>query len=137
DLGLVAALEWQGREVSKRDGLVVEVVSEHFADDLPDAYKTCIYRVVQEALHNCTAHARARHVRGFLDESSMRGVLSITDDGVGFDPSRQRGMGLLGMQERVMRLDGRLAIDSAPGKGTTIRVELPPAQRERNENYVV
>jgi signal transduction histidine kinase len=136
DLGLVAALEWQGREVSKRNGLMVEVVSEHFVDDLPDAYKTCIYRVVQEALHNCTMHAQARHVRVFLQEDSRHCVLSITDDGVGFDPKRQRGMGLLGMQERVMRLDGALAIDSEPGKGTTIRVELPPAVPQRNENYV-
>src|SRR5262249_48791761 len=102
DLGLVAALEWQGREVSKRNGLMVEVVSEHFVDDLPDAYKTCIYRVVQEALHNCTTHAQARHVRVLLQENSRHCVLSITDDGVGFDPKRQRGMGLLGMQERVM-----------------------------------
>jgi len=136
DLGLVAALEWQGREVSKRSGLVVDVIDNHFVDDLPDTYKTCIYRVVQEALHNCTAHARARHARVSLEEDSQHCILSITDDGVGFDPTRQRGMGLLGMQERVTQLGGTFAVESAPGKGTSIRVELPLAATTRSESYV-
>ena len=128
DLGLVAALEWQAREVSKRNSLVVEVIAPHLDDNLAEEYKTCIYRVVQEALNNCTAHARASHVRVFLEENTKRCVLSISDDGVGFDPSRKRGMGLLGMHERVARLDGTFVMDSAPGKGTSIRVELPLAR---------
>jgi signal transduction histidine kinase len=116
-----------GREVSRRTGLFVEVIDHHFDDDLPEAYKTCIYRVVQEALHNCTAHASASRVRVLLEADSKHFVLSIDDDGVGFDPRRKHGMGLLGMQERVARLGGTFLVDSAPGTGSSIRVELPPA----------
>ena len=129
DLGLVAALEWQGREVSKRSGLVVEILDRNFVDDLSDEHKTCIYRVVQEALNNCTAHSKANHVRVFLGEDTERCVLSIQDDGVGFDPRRNRGIGLLGMHERVARLGGTFVIDSASGAGTRIQVELPLHRR--------
>jgi len=125
DLGLIAALEWQGREVSKRTGLVVDVIDDHFADNLPENYKTCVYRVVQEALNNCAKHARARHVHIRVQEDARRFVLSIEDDGIGFDPLRQRGLGFLGMHERVTRLGGTLRVDSSPGAGARLRVELP------------
>jgi signal transduction histidine kinase len=133
DLGLLAALEWQAREVSKRTGLVVEVIGHDFHDDLPEEYKTCIYRVVQEALNNCAAHAKAGRIRLLLKEDAAHCVLSIDDDGVGFDPNRTRGMGLLGMHERVARLDGTLAIESALGKGTSIRVTLPLARSQQSQ----
>lgn len=124
DLGLIAALEWQGREISRRTGLLVDIVGEHFADNLPEEYKTCVYRLVQEALHNCASHAHARKVRVIVEENSNHLALSIEDDGIGFDPRRQRGMGLLGMQERVTRLGGSFKVESAPGHGTRIRVDL-------------
>ena len=63
DLGLVPALRWQAREVSKRTSMEVSVAAELASDDLPDEYKTCIYRVVQEALHNCSRHAHATRVQ--------------------------------------------------------------------------
>jgi signal transduction histidine kinase len=125
DLGLVAALEWQGREVSRRTGLIVDVVADEFADNLSDEQKTCIYRVVQEALHNSAKHANARHVRVSVREVLNHIILSIEDDGVGFDPSRRRGMGILGMHERTSRLEGAFVIDSSPGQGTRLRVDLP------------
>lgn len=134
DLGLLAALEWQGREVCKRAGLAVEVIDHDFDDDLPEEYKTCIYRVVQEALNNCTAHAKASRVRIVLGEDTTHYILTISDDGVGFDPARKHGMGLLGMQERVSRLGGTFFIDSGPGKGTSIRVGLPLAQSPEHED---
>jgi signal transduction histidine kinase len=127
DLGLLAALEWQAREVSRRNGLLVQVVDHDFDDDLPEELKTCIYRIVQEALNNCTAHAHASRVWVSLEEDLEFRILTIEDNGVGFDPSRNRGMGLLGMHERVARLGGTLAIDSAPGKGTRIRGKIPLA----------
>jgi signal transduction histidine kinase len=133
DLGLVAALEWQGREISKRSGLAVEVLDRNFDEDLPDELKTCIYRVVQEALNNCTSHAKASHVRILLAEDRKHCVLSIDDDGVGFDPSRKRGIGLLGMHERVARLGGTFIVDSASGGGTRIQVELPLDRPVRSE----
>jgi signal transduction histidine kinase len=137
DFGLLAAVEWQGREISKRTGLVVEVMDHNFDDDLPDDHKTCIYRVVQEALNNCTAHAKATHARVLLTGGARHYVLSISDDGVGFDPARKFGMGLLGMQERVARLGGTFLVESAPGRGTSIRVELPVAHSSPTEILVL
>jgi signal transduction histidine kinase len=63
DLGLVAALEWQAREVSKRTGMLVDLVEENVSDALPEQYKTCVYRIVQEVLNNCARHAYAKNVR--------------------------------------------------------------------------
>ena len=63
DLGLIPALKWQARESSKRMGMDVSVATELDSDHLPDEYKTCIYRVVQEALHNCARHSHATTVR--------------------------------------------------------------------------
>ena len=125
DLGLVAALEWQGREISRRTGLIVEVVADESADNLSDEHKTCIYRVVQEALHNSAKHANARRVHIFLRKVRKHVILSVEDDGIGFDPSRCRGMGILGMYERATRLEGAFSIDSSPGQGTRLRVDLP------------
>ena len=125
DLGLVAALEWQGREVSRRTGLIVDVIADDFADNLPEEQKICIYRVVQEALHNSAKHANARHVRVSVRKVGSQVILSIEDDGIGFDPARRRGMGILGMHERATRLEGALVIDSSSGHGTCLRLELP------------
>src|SRR5664279_4238255 len=101
DLGLVPALQWQAREVSKRAGVWVKVTAEMVPDDLPEEHKTCIYRIVQEALHNCTQHAAARNVEVTVRQDTGGLTLSIRDDGRGFDARHERGMGLLGMEERV------------------------------------
>ena len=131
DLGLVPALQWQAREVSKRTGMRVDVVAENVPDDLPEEHKTCTYRVVQEALHNCTTHAGARLVRVTVREEEGRLLLGIQDDGRGFDSDIQRGLGLLGMEERVSHLGGTFRVDSKPGQGTLLTIELPlPAAAE-------
>jgi signal transduction histidine kinase len=127
DLGLVPALEWQAREVSKRTGLLVQVSADENADDLPDEHKTCIYRVVQEALHNCARHAQARNVTVEVRQQPSQIVLSVEDDGLGFDSRRVRGLGLVGMEERVHHLGGKLRVHSLPGRGTTVAVVLPLA----------
>jgi signal transduction histidine kinase len=127
DLGLVPALEWQAREVSKRTGLRVEVTADENAGELPDEHKTCIYRVVQEALHNCARHAQARSVMVEVRQETSKILLSVEDDGHGFDTRRVRGLGLVGMEERVHHLGGALSVKSHPGKGTTVAVELPLA----------
>jgi signal transduction histidine kinase len=127
DLGLVPALEWQAREVSKRSGVWVKVNAEAVPEELPEEHKTCIYRVVQEALHNCVQHAAARNVKITVQQERTGLRLAIEDDGKGFRPDRERGMGLLGMQERVTHLGGQFAIESAPASGTVLRVVLPLA----------
>jgi signal transduction histidine kinase len=127
DLGLAAALEWQGREVSRRSAIEVSVESESVPENLPDDYKTCIYRLVQEALNNAVRHSGARNAKVVLEQLAESIVVRVTDDGRGFDPVRSRGMGILGMEERVKRLGGTLRVESQPGKGATVTAELPIA----------
>jgi signal transduction histidine kinase len=127
DFGLVPALEWQAREVSKRTGLRVQVNAEDAADALPEEHKTCIYRVVQEALHNCARHSQARSVKVVVWQERSKILLSVEDDGLGFDAGRVRGLGLVGMEERVHHLGGEFNIHSRRGVGTSVAVELPLA----------
>jgi signal transduction histidine kinase len=130
DLGLGPALEWQGREVSRRSDIEVEVHAESASGDLPSEYATCIYRLVQEALNNAVRHSAARSAKVELEQSERRIRVRISDDGRGFDPKRTRGLGILGMEERVKRLGGEFTVDSAPGRGTAIAAELPLPQGE-------
>ena len=125
DLGLLAAVEWYARETSRRGEIEVEVHSENVSEDLGDELKLCVYRIVQEALNNAQRHSHAKTARVELTQTNGAIRVKIADEGRGFDPKRTRGMGLLGMEERVKRLGGALTIESRPGAGTTIRVELP------------
>lgn len=125
DLGLVAAIDWQARDVSKRTGLLVDLVEENVSEDLPEAHKTCAYRIVQEALNNCSKHAGAKSVRIVLRQETNDLRISVEDDGKGFDSRRVQGLGLVGMKERVTQLGGRLNVASEPGRGTQIQANLP------------
>jgi signal transduction histidine kinase len=125
DLGLVAALEWQGREVSRRSEVEVEVHADGISEELSDDYKICIYRLVQEALNNVARHSGGKNARVHVEQSSDKIVVSVSDDGRGFEAQRIRGLGLLGMEERVKRLGGTITIDSTSEQGTTLRAELP------------
>ena len=128
DLGLVPALRWQGREVARRSGLAVRVEADDNPEFLPDAYRTCIYRVVQEALHNIVKHASATSAVVLFKANEEVLVLTIEDNGKGFRPDLEKGMGLLGIEERVGRLAGVVRVSSVPNKGTSIQVELPAPQ---------
>ncbi|HZL56516.1 MAG TPA: sensor histidine kinase [Bryobacteraceae bacterium] len=125
DLGLLPALQWQSREVSKRTGIVIAVDAEGVPEELPDDYRTAIYRVVQETIHNCEQHANARTIRVTMRVHANSLALSVQDDGRGFDSAAVRGMGLLGMQERITNLAGTFHIESEPGRGTLVMVRLP------------
>jgi signal transduction histidine kinase len=124
DLGLIPALDWQAREVSRRGEMEVDVHSAMVSEHLPDEIKICVYRLVQEALNNAAAHASAKNARVSVTQTDSLRV-EVTDDGQGFDSQRVRGMGLLGMEERVKRLGGTLRIESRAGHGTTVVAELP------------
>lgn len=125
DFGLVPALHWQAREMSRRTGMNVTVDAEDLPDTLPDEHKTCVYRLVQEALNNAAKHSQATVVKIHVEEGPARLCVKIEDNGKGFDTGTTRGFGLLGMEERVRHLNGTLKVDSAPGQGTRIVVELP------------
>jgi signal transduction histidine kinase len=125
DLGLIPALEWQAREVSRRSSVKVKVTAENVSDSLPDAVRTCIYRLVQEALNNVSRHSGAKTALVSVQQKAGSIVLTVKDDGSGFEPGKTRGLGLLGMEERVKQLGGRLEIESQPGRGTLLRATLP------------
>jgi signal transduction histidine kinase len=125
DLGLLPALQWQAREVSRQTGMRVSVAVEEALEELPEAHKTCIYRVAQEALRNCARHAGAQSVRVTVACEGKTLKLSVQDDGRGFDARHEKGLGLLGMQERVASLGGEFQISSERECGALVVVSLP------------
>lgn len=133
DLGLLPALKWLAREVSRTSGIQVDVVVEgidEIPEDLPEEHRTCIYRVVQEAVHNASRHSGAGHIRIYLQQTSEERLrVSVQDDGRGFEPFGGPGLGILGMEERILRLGGTMKVDSQPGGGTIISFELPVPRR--------
>lgn len=126
DLGLVAAMEWQAREISRRSNVEVEVQAEELTHDLPEALKICIYRVTQEALNNVARHSGAHQAFVTLRTTADNKLeVKIRDDGKGFDSQRSRGLGILGMEERIRLLHGSLSIEATPGSGTQVTALLP------------
>ncbi|PYR99433.1 MAG: hypothetical protein DMG16_18005 [Acidobacteria bacterium] len=130
DSGIAPAVRWQALELSRRTGIPVELQIEGDLGGLGDEGRTCLYRVVQEALTNCARHAEAKTIQITMQAQKDTVCLSIRDDGVGFDTSRARtGLGLIGIEERVKELGGSLAVQSWPNRGTLLRVEIPLANR--------
>jgi signal transduction histidine kinase len=128
DFGLRAALEWHVRDFTRRYGAEVGLVVDGDCDTLPEQHRTCVYRVVQEALTNCARHARATRVQVSVARLADRLQVSVVDDGRGFEMTERReGLGIRGLQERVNELGGRLTISSGAGAGTTVAVRLPLA----------
>jgi PAS domain S-box-containing protein len=124
--GLNRALKTHTAALSGRIGLPIVVTSE-LDERLPIEIEDVIYRIAQEALHNVVKHAGARQVRVELEGEPDRVVLRIVDDGRGFDPTDipEGHLGLAGMRARADKIDGRLAISSRPGAGTTIELSVP------------
>jgi signal transduction histidine kinase len=130
DFGLRAALEWHARELARRYNVETDLAIEGDVDDLPDAYRTCIYRAVQEATTNCIRHAKARVIQVRVSGAADYLAVIVTDDGVGLDPANRRdGLGLRGIEERVKELDGTMSIHGVHGRGTQLIVRLPIANR--------
>jgi signal transduction histidine kinase len=132
DLGLQPALEWLTRDFTQRYGVDVELNVSGDLDALPDRYRTCVYRAIQEALTNCVRHAQARLIHISVTGRDDRVEVSVSDDGIGFDPARRReGLGLRGIDERVKELGGVMTVCSAVPRGTTIAIDLPLASAQR------
>jgi signal transduction histidine kinase len=125
ELGLVPALQWHVREVARRTGLRVKLIADEFDQELPELLRTSVYRIVQEALHNCVKHSGASEVRVEVHRDGDALQVSVQDNGAGFEPRRNKGLGLLGMEERAARLGGSICVESHPGAGAVLSVRLP------------
>jgi two-component system, NarL family, sensor kinase len=131
DLGLPAALAHIGNELAQRSGLEVNMSPHVHEERLPELQAVSLFRVAQEALRNVERHAQATHIDIRLDDAGDRLELRITDDGVGFDIknvelSKDRGIGLTNMRERVERNGGTFVMTSHPGQ-TSLTASFPLA----------
>jgi two-component system, NarL family, sensor histidine kinase UhpB len=136
DLGVVAALRWCVR--TRASGNILEVNLD-VPEELPrfdGMVEITLFRVFQEALSNVLKHAQAGHLGVHLRHAGDKLILTMQDDGVGFDAEAARrhamsgkSLGLLGMQERVRLAGGALILESAPGRGTQLQVSLPATER--------
>ena len=115
DLGLQAALEWHVRDFMGRYAINVDLKIEGDFDALPDKHRTCVYRVVQEAMTNCVRHAHPETIQIKVTAHERQLNVWVIDDGVGLDPARRRdGLGLRGIEERVKELEGTVTISREP-----------------------
>jgi signal transduction histidine kinase len=131
DFGLQPALEWLARDFTRRSNVPVELEITGPLDALSDQHRTCIYRVVQEALTNCVRHARATSIGVSIRAREDMIDVSVSDDGVGLDPSRRAGgFGLRGIEERVRELGGTITLLSAAGQGATLSIKLPVVKEQ-------
>jgi signal transduction histidine kinase len=125
--GLAVALQVRLDAVERRGGIHAELIVEG-QDRLPPAIQTELHQIAQEALNNALKHADSHEVQVRLHFGEAATRLQVQDDGVGFEPAAARaggGLGIPGMEERVHKIGGRLSIESAPGQGTRISVEIP------------
>jgi signal transduction histidine kinase len=127
DFGLVPALERLTQTFSETSGIAVDLEAQLGRDRLPTEVETTLYRVVQEGLTNVVKHAEATRVSILLVRRTGTATVVIEDDGRGFDPSEPSAdsLGLQGMRERAELHDGRLTVETSPGAGTTLVVEVP------------
>ncbi len=130
DMGLASALDWYLKGFSERTGVTTEVLHAGMHDRPSPEIETCLFRIVQEATTNIARHASAASCRVYVQRLPATVVMTVEDDGQGFDPAAVRarddvGLGLIGIRERVADARGTFTIDSAPGRGTRLTVELP------------
>jgi len=128
DLGLAAALRRYVQDYQARYPVEVDLVMMGLEERLPPAVETAVYRIIQESLTNIARHAQAQTVSVLVEHGHGRIRAIIEDDGVGFDEqvaARNGRLGLYGMRERAELLNGTLTIESTPGQGTSIFIEVP------------
>jgi signal transduction histidine kinase len=125
--GLVPALERLVETFREQTGIEVDLEPRLGAERLPSDVETTLYRITQEALTNVVKHADATRVSIVLTRRNGSVCAVIEDDGRGFSEGQgtENGLGLLGMRERVALVDGRLTVESSPGAGTTLSIEVP------------
>ncbi|HZI54594.1 MAG TPA: PAS domain S-box protein, partial [Chitinophagaceae bacterium] len=128
DLGLYAAMEWHLEEFERRSGITKELVIPETELELPDTLKIGIFRIFQESLTNVARHSGAKNVSVSLLQKDNQLILTIRDNGIGFEEepmTTQKTLGLLGMKERSTMMGGQYKITSVKGEGTTVTVIVP------------
>ena len=128
DLGLIEALEWQCSEFEKRNQIKCAFACSNPTITINREIAIGLYRIFQEALTNIARHSGANHVIASLQIEPQQLVMTIADDGKGFDPEAvkaKKSLGLVGIKERALMMKGKLFTETAPGKGTTIRIIVP------------
>jgi PAS domain S-box-containing protein len=127
DLGLVPAIEWLTHNFTQRTGVACTLAADEDLE-LQEPYATAVFRIVQESLANVAKHAQATQVRVEVERTQYMVALRVNDNGRGFAvaaPRKPNSLGLMGLRERAQLLKGSIAIESAPGHGTTIEVTIP------------
>jgi two-component system sensor histidine kinase UhpB len=131
-LGLVPALGWVANQIMLPLGVEVTIERGDLPERLPEEIETTLFRIAQEAMVNVARHSKAEHLTIRLNNSNDQVVMTLVDDGQGFDPTsvslafeHGRGWGLIGMQERASLAGGQLNVESMPGEGTTVQVVIP------------
>jgi signal transduction histidine kinase len=128
DLGLPAALEAQAQEFEGRTGIHCSVILPQEPLTLDTDRSTAIFRIFQESLTNVARHAHATRVKARLRRENDRLIFKVFDNGTGFDPEvakARKSLGLIGMQERALLLNGEFKTEGAPGAGTTVTLTIP------------
>ena len=133
DLGLIKAVESECSNFSRREGIEVAFNHENISTAIPKNLALSVYRIIQEALHNVSKHAYAEHVAVSLKGVGQDVLVSVQDDGIGFDPAevwKKPGLGLSSMRERVRLVDGEFSIRSHAQEGTEIAVQVPLTRKK-------
>jgi len=131
EYGVGAALGWYGEEFAKRTNIAVKMedLARERNRQLPRDAAVALFRIAQEALNNVAKHAHAQHVWLRVEADATHMTLAVRDDGKGFDPkapeARATRLGMTTMEERVTAAGGMLELESAPGKGTTLKAKVP------------
>ena len=127
DLGLLAAMEWHLEEFERRSGIETERSLQEIEQPLPDALKIGLFRIFQESLTNVARHSGAKKVKVSLQRKEKELILTVQDNGRGFDESGtvKKTLGLLGMKERTLMMGGQYNISGIPGEGTIVTVTVP------------
>jgi signal transduction histidine kinase len=130
DYGLVPALRWYTERLQARTGLIVKIKNGKELPRLPTNTESALFRIVQEALTNVVKHAEASEVHVTLGEEADTLQVVIDDNGRGFEANEvegateEKGWGIINMKERAIALGGKVEIESKPGRGTRISLEL-------------